>query len=113
MALPRGYRLTRNSDFEHVSKIGKSIRTELFRIKVASNGLQKTRFGVTTSAKLFPGAVVRTALRRIILGRLRELVSRVTVGYDVVIFPLVDFRLDPEAAGGTLERVLREQHVIS
>ena len=74
-------RLTRTADIQRVQRTGQGWTDQYAVLRVAPNGLDRTRFGFTVSKRL-GNAVRRNAMKR----RLRESVRSMLVkpGWDVV-----------------------------
>ena len=69
--LPKINRITKKKDFEVIFRKAKSIKSNLFILRVAKNNLGLNRFGFVISQKVSKLATVRNKVRR----RLREIVK--------------------------------------
>ena len=85
-AFPKTLRLLRRPEFRRVYEEGRRGSARLCTIFYRSNGLPRTRFGITTPRSLGT-AVVRNRIRR----RLREVIrlnqAIIAPGWDVVLNP--------------------------
>ena len=83
--LAKKNRLTRNKDFEAVSKQGKSLANSLLVLKWVKNDLSYSRFGIVVSLKIDKRATRRNKIKR----RLREIIRShldcIKSGYDFLI----------------------------
>jgi ribonuclease P protein component len=81
--MDRKHRLTSSTDFQRVRRSGKSYAHPLVVLRVSPNGLERTRFGVTTSRGL-NNAVTRNRAKRRLRHGLRSARERVGGGWDLV-----------------------------
>ncbi|HUY15098.1 MAG TPA: ribonuclease P protein component [Terriglobia bacterium] len=85
-SFPKGLRLLKRPEFRRVYEEGRRESTRICTIFTRSNGLSKTRLGITTPSAL-GGAVVRNRIKR----RLREVFrlnqARIPAGWDMVLNP--------------------------
>ncbi|RMG16298.1 MAG: ribonuclease P protein component [Deltaproteobacteria bacterium] len=83
--LPRSARLRRRREFVEVQRYGRSVRTRVLVLLVATNELGRRRLGVTVSRRVSRRAVDRNRIKR----RLREIFRRergvLPDGVDVVL----------------------------
>lgn len=104
--LPSEYRLRRRSDFKRVYSKGRSFVSELVVLYLAPNKSGSTRIGFACSKKLGM-SVVRNRTKRVMREAMRERLSRIRPGYDMV---LVGRRHTAESktreVGAALEKVL-------
>jgi len=102
--IARELRLRRAEDFERARRDGASHTSPLLVLIVASNGLDRNRYGVTAGRRL-GSAVLRNRAKRLLREALRELDPRLSPGHDIVVIARNRFR-----ATTTLSE-LREQLV--
>lgn len=76
--------LRRTADFEALQRSGTRKAHPLLVVRLAPNGLSRTRVGFSTGRRL-GGAVVRNRVRRRLRAIVRYLAPRVAPGWDVVI----------------------------
>ncbi len=76
--------LRRSGDFEALQRSGTRKAHPLLVVRLAPNGLPRTRVGFSTSRRL-GGAVVRNRVRRRLRAIVRQLAPRLAPGWDVVI----------------------------
>jgi len=81
-------RLKKKKDFETVFKKGKSFKNSFLIIRIASNKLQFSRFGLVVSQKVSKKAVVRNKVRRRMSEIIRKRIKEIKVGLDVVLIAL-------------------------
>ncbi|MGH9342512.1 MAG: ribonuclease P protein component [Terriglobia bacterium] len=86
LSFPKSLRLLRRPDIRRVYEEGRRGSARICTIFYRSNGLPRTRLGITTP-KALGGAVVRNRIRR----RLREVFrlnqTAVPAGWDIVLNP--------------------------
>jgi len=89
--LEKGFRLTKNKEFDSVFKEGKSGYGRLLGIKIKKNKLQHNRYGLLLSTKVSKLATIRNKYKRRIKAILLEENKELKQGFDVVIivFPLI------------------------
>ena len=105
--------LKKNSDFQHVFKMGKTKGSGILVAFVVPNGLAINRLGVTVSKKMGK-AVTRNLLRRRIKEAFRSFEQELVGGHDIVILP----RPDLACAGfseivKTLRYLMRKQGLMN
>ena len=82
--LPSEYRMRRRSDFKRVYSKGRSFVSELVVLYVTPNTLHSTRVGFAASKKIGK-AVARNRAKRVMREAVRENLSRLGSGYDLVV----------------------------
>ena len=104
--------LSRPEDFAALQGDGAVRSHPLYVVRVRRNGLEETRFGLSTGRKL-GGAVVRNRVRRRIREALRVMAPSFQPGWDVLIIarPAI-VEADHDALVGALRRVLRSGGVL-
>lgn len=95
-------------DFDALQRHGQSRAHPLLVVRFVRNGLDRTRFGFSTSRRL-GSAVARNRVRR----RLRELMRRLgpglASGWDILVVARVGaVRASPPELASALERVLHQ-----
>lgn len=80
-------RLKKGKDFNLAYKKGKSVFEEDLFIKFFRNGLTESRIGFSVGIKLSPKAVVRNKLKRQLRAVIRENMSKIKEGFDIIIIP--------------------------
>ena len=85
--LPKSYRLTQEKDFRRISVSGKSFFSHLFRLRLAKNNLEVSRFAVVVSAKVSKKAVERNRLKRQLREIIRLNLNKIKGGYDISLSP--------------------------
>lgn len=83
--LKKIHRLKKLTDINSLHKNGSPFFTKLFVIKIQKNGLNVSRFVILISTKVHKHAVKRNRIRRIINGRLKDLINIINPGFDVMI----------------------------
>jgi ribonuclease P protein component len=84
----------------------------LLVLRYRQNGLERTRFGISTGRRT-GGAVVRNAIRRRLRSLLATLTGRITAGWDVLIICRPAAAQASQAQlGVALERLLRKAGLI-
>ena len=76
--------LRRSADFEALQRSGTRKAHPLLVVRLAPNGLPRTRVGFSTGRRL-GGAVVRNRVRRRLREIVRHLAPRIQPGWDVLI----------------------------
>ena len=89
--IARELRLRRAEDFERARRDGASHTSPLLVLIVASNGLDRNRYGVTAGRRL-GSAVLRNRAKRLLREALRELDPRLRPGHDIVVIVRNRFR---------------------
>ncbi len=85
--LPRLYRLKKKSDFDRLLKKGKlnSRFGEFLAIRFICNNQQNSRFGFLAAKKNFKKATLRNKIKRRLREMVRQKLSLVKPGYDIVL----------------------------
>lgn len=83
--LPKKNRLKNKKDFERVFKQGKGFKEDFLFLKVKKNNLKESRFGFIASLKVSKKAVFRNKIKRRLRETVREKLSEVKSGIDVVL----------------------------
>lgn len=83
--LKKANRMRLNKDFDRAFKLGQSFYGKNIGLRVVSNDLKDTRFGILISTKISKKANIRNKLRRQIKAVLNEDLKLVAGGKDVVI----------------------------
>lgn len=86
--LPKINRIKKKKDFDVIFKNSKSIKTNLFVLKIAKNSLGINRFGFVVSTKVSKKATVRNKIRRRFAEVMREETSSIKSGTDLVLIAL-------------------------
>lgn len=91
--LPKENRIKKKKDFEIIFKNSKSIRNNLFILKIMENKLGFSRFGFVVSLKVSKKAVLRNKVRRILSEIIKTnqknlLSGGIKTGIDLVIIAL-------------------------
>jgi ribonuclease P protein component len=81
--MDRKHRLTSSTDFQRVRRSGKSYAHPLVILRVSPNGLERARFGVSTTRGLNT-AVARNRAKRRLRHGLRSARAQVAAGWDLV-----------------------------
>ncbi|MFH1024306.1 MAG: ribonuclease P protein component [Planctomycetota bacterium] len=83
---PRGVRILRNGDFQHVFDKGRFVRGDVVTLVCVENTLDRARFGCAVSKKSGP-AVTRNRLKRLFRESFRDLKGLFPPGYDYIAMP--------------------------
>ena len=83
---PKKNRLTKNKEFDHVFKKGRSSYNGIIGLKTASNDLDINRFGIIVSKKASKKAVERNKIKRQIRAIIRS--KSLKKGYDCLVIAL-------------------------
>lgn len=83
--LAKQYRLTKNKDFEKVTKEGQAIFSREIGLKWIKNNLSVSRFGIIVSLKIDKKAVVRNKIKRRIRAIIFQNLKTIKSGYDIII----------------------------
>lgn len=84
--LARAYRLRTKQDFDRVFRSGTSRKTRIFRLSLAKNTLEHSRFGIVIPNKVIKGAVERNRKKRQIRAAIQELLVSLPQNCDIVVF---------------------------
>ncbi len=81
----------RNKDFDRAFKLGQSFYNRILGVKAVDNGLDNNRFGILISTKVSKKAVIRNKFKRQIRTIIREELTKIKSGKDLVIivFPQI------------------------
>lgn len=85
--LPRKNRLIKKKDFDKIYKRGKIIGGKFFLLRFLPNNLKTARIGFVISTRISKSAVKRNRLKRQLREIIRDKLSYVSFGYDLVISP--------------------------
>jgi ribonuclease P protein component len=100
-AFPKDFRLRTAADFKKVYSKGAKRKARLFVVFALRNGLEYSRFGLTTPRKLGK-AHVRNRLKRTVREILRTSRAAIPTGFDFVVNPR------PSASDREIEELRRE-----
>jgi ribonuclease P protein component len=109
---PRLVMLSKPEDFAALQGVGTVRSNPLLVVRIRKNGLEETRFGLSTGRKL-GGAVVRNRVRRRLREALRVMAPSFQPGWDVLIIarpPVIG--ADYQTLAGTLQSLLRRGGVL-
>jgi len=81
-------RIKKRKDFETIFRNSKSLRNNLFILKVAKNNLQISRFGFVVSQKVSKKATVRNKVRRRLVAAIKAEEKNIKSGADLVFIAL-------------------------
>jgi ribonuclease P protein component len=104
--------LSKPEDFAALQGVGTVRSNPLLVVRIRKNGLEETRFGLSTGRKL-GGAVVRNRVRRRLREALRVMAPSFQPGWDVLIIarpPVIG--ADYQTLAGTLQSLLRRGGVL-
>jgi ribonuclease P protein component len=82
--------LKKRKDFDNVFKGGKTIAGELIFLKVIKNNLDISRLGFVIGLKISKKAVIRNKIKRQLRGIIKENLSDIKPGLDVIIISKPD-----------------------
>ena len=83
--LPKEYRLTKDKDFARVAHYGQKAYSPELNLKWIKNNQPYSRWGIVVSLKVDKKAVVRNKIKRRLRALLRENISSLASGWDVII----------------------------
>ncbi len=83
--LSRKERITNTREFEHAYKNGTISKSGCLIIRFLPNNLEYSRLGIAVSKKLFPKAVTRNRIRRLIREAFRLNKHQLPKGLDLII----------------------------
>jgi ribonuclease P protein component len=83
--LPKHQRLSKDKDFKKVYKFGSGAKSRFFTLRALKNKLNVSRFGFVVDLQVSKKATVRNLLKRRMRAIVRENLSGLRQGYDVVI----------------------------
>jgi len=81
MALPKKHRLIKEKDIKFALKTGLQLDSKFFKIKLKKNLINKPRFLVVVSKKLFKKAFYRNTIKRRTLGVIQRLLFSHTLEF--------------------------------
>jgi len=81
-------RLREKKDFERVFNKGRSFKEDFLILKFIENNLENSRIGIIVSQKVSKKAVIRNKIKRRIRAIIRENLSRMKRGIDIVLLIL-------------------------
>jgi ribonuclease P protein component len=102
--LSRLYRLKKRSDFSRLLENGKTKTTKFLSIKFIDNNQEMSRFGFLAGKKVFKKASFRNKIKRRLREALKENLSLVEPGKDIVFFARTGF--EDRSARETSEEML-------
>lgn len=73
--------------FKRLFKEGKTERGEDFSLKVLENNLGISRLGISIQAKIFPKAIQRNRIKRLIRNFFRRYKHNLVKDYDIIVIP--------------------------
>lgn len=85
MGLPKHRRLKKREDFERSRKVGIPYHGKLFLWVLVPSDSSLPRLGLAVTKKLFPRAVDRNRVKRVVREVFRENSQLIPNGYDVVV----------------------------
>lgn len=83
--LPKKYRLTREKDFEHTFKKGKSFFIRELGVKCLPNNLPHSRIGIVVSNKISKKATERNKIKRRLRETIRLALPQIKAPVDLLI----------------------------
>ena len=83
--LPPENRLKKNKDFNKILKKGKRFNEEILSLIILKNELKYTRTGLMVDKKISKKAVIRNKIKRRIYSLIRNKLSNIKNGFDVLI----------------------------
>lgn len=83
--LSQKYRLTKEKDFEHVFKKGRSFFVKELGVKAVKNDLGYSRFAIVVSNKISKKAVERNKIKRRLREIIRLILPNIKKGVDGVV----------------------------
>lgn len=91
--LSKQYRLKKRSDFQEVWRLGTKAKGQLIIMRAHQTSNECPRFAFIVSKKVSKKAVIRNRIKRTITEVVRQNISSVKGGYDVIVVAL------PQIAG--------------
>lgn len=79
------YKRLRSTEFQKVIRGGAARHSTFFFLRVAKNSLQQKRVGVAVSKQLAKKASQRNYYKRVLRHLLKETISAVPAGYDIIL----------------------------
>lgn len=112
--LPRENRLKRKKDFEKVFQEGRGIKEGFLILKMLSNNLNQSRFGIIVSSKISKKAVLRNKIKRRIRKLIKERLAKTKKGKDVVLITTPEIlKKDFEEMGRTMDELFKKAELIN
>ncbi len=111
--LSKKYRLQKDKDFDLVFKKGRNLGSEFLFLKLRKNDLEISRFGFILSKKISKNATVRNKIKRRLREIIREELSNIKSGFDIVIVakPTI-VQKDYSEIRGVVGRLLRKAELL-
>jgi len=81
-------RIKKKKDFETIFKNSKSVKNNLFILKMAKNNLGINRFGFVVSQKISKKATVRNKVRRRLAEVVKTEIKNIKTGIDFILITL-------------------------
>lgn len=99
--LPKVLRLTKTKEFEHVFRDRNSVHSGGIVVRRRENHLGLSRFAIVVSKKVSKKAVERNQIRRFLSEAIRNRLSEIHDGWDIVIIvlPGISIKTEEAAAG--------------
>jgi len=112
--LPKENRLNMTTDIEEVKSKGKKVSGKSLMILVLEKGDKKdSRFGIIVSKNVSKKAVYRNRAKRIIRESINSVLSKVKVGYNVVVIARSNIvGLDFNEVNNDLKNVFSKARII-
>jgi len=82
--------ITKDKEFRRIYRQSRKIVTPFFILRYCENNKEYSRFGVVVSNKVSKKAVIRNHLKRRIIEKIRQLLPKISPGYDCVLVCLVN-----------------------
>ncbi|MBU3964195.1 ribonuclease P protein component [Patescibacteria group bacterium] len=112
--LPRIHRLKKKNDFERVYKKGKGFKQDFLFLKFTTNDSNVSRIGIVVSKKIASKATERNLIKRRIRGAIKEMLSAISPGQDIIISALngVNKTIDFQTIKKTIGELLLKSGII-
>lgn len=78
-------RLTKGKDFDYTHRTGRFFSGGSLRVKIAKNGLNKTRIGISVGLKFSLLATVRNKAKRLLREIAKKHLDEIKPGFDIII----------------------------
>lgn len=112
--LAKENRLKRKKDFEKVFQEGRGIKEGFLILKMISNNLNQSRFGVVVSLKISKKAIWRNKIKRRIRELIKERLAKIKKGKDVVLITTPEIlKKDFEETGRTMDNLFKKAKLIN